>query len=104
MKLGDGAFPTLSPDGKWALAMSPGLTRTLVKIPTGAGESTRIATGNVQAQGAYFFPDGRRILLIGSEPGHGLRLWVVDSDNAAPHPVSPEGVSFRYRGCIAPDG
>ena len=104
VRLGDGAFPTLSPDGKWALAMSPGTPRTLVKIPTGAGESRKIVTGDVHVNGGYFFPDGHHILEIGNAPGHGLRLWVQDSETGAPRPVSPEGVSFRYRGCISPDG
>jgi eukaryotic-like serine/threonine-protein kinase len=104
VRLGDGLFPTLSPDGKRLLAMSPDANRALLEIPVGPGQSHTISTGDVRVQGAFFFPDGRRILDIGSVAGHGLQLWVQDSETATPRPITPEGVTFRYRGCISPDG
>jgi hypothetical protein len=107
VRLGDGLTPTLSPDGKWVLALipAPGGKRNLIKLPTGAGESRSISTGNVQAHQAYFFPDGHHILEVGSTAdGHGLRLWVQDGENSTPRPFSPEGVTFRYRLCISQDG
>src|SRR4029077_2635267 len=39
-----------------------------------------------------WFPDGRRILLAGSEAGRGVRLWVQDVPDGTPKPVSPEGL------------
>src|SRR5262249_13803489 len=74
-------------------------------IPTGAGDSHPIRTGNIFINQAYFFPDGHRILEAGSGPDdHGLRLFVQDGPDATPRPFSPEGVQFHYRGCISPDG
>jgi serine/threonine protein kinase len=107
VRLGDGLAPTLSPDGKWVLALIPGPDgrRSLMQFPTGAGESHAIATGSVQVHQAYFFPDMHHILELGSvADGHGLRLWVQDLDGGAPRAISPEGAGFRYRGCISRDG
>jgi Tol biopolymer transport system component len=107
IRLGDGTAATLSPDGKWVLALVADSTghRTLIQLPTGAGESRTITTGSVQVHSAYFFPDGRHILEVGNAAGgHGLRLWVHEPGQGSPRPISPEGINFRYRSCISPDG
>jgi eukaryotic-like serine/threonine-protein kinase len=104
VRLSDGSAPSLSPDGKWVLARGFSLQHALLKLPTGAGESGTISTGDVQAHQAFFFPDGRHILLMGNQTGHGLRLWVGDTSGSAPQPISPEGATVRRRGCISPDG
>lgn len=104
VRLSDGNAPSLSPDGKWVLGRSFSLQHAMLKLPTGAGESATISTGDVQANQAFFFPDGRHILLLGSQSGHGLRLWVEDASGGAPKPISPEGATARRRGCISPDG
>src|ERR1700683_251850 len=107
VRLGDGLGPSLSPDGKLVLAMVPTTDnrRTLVVVPTGAGDTRTISTAGVQVNAAYFFPDTRHILLLGSiAGGRGLRLWVQDLDGGAPRPFSPEGVRTRRRGAISPDG
>jgi eukaryotic-like serine/threonine-protein kinase len=104
VRLGEGRSPTLSPDGKWVLARAPGAKHELLQLPTGAGESRTISTGDVLSQYAYFFPDARHILEVGSEPNHGLRLWIQDSDGGKPQPISPEGAMVRRRQCISPDG
>jgi hypothetical protein len=105
VRLGDGRSPTLSPGGDWVLAVSFAVQRGILKLPTGAGESRTISTGDVQVHRAFFFPDARNILELGSAPGsHALRLWVQDSQQGPPRPISPEGVTVGYRSCISPDG
>jgi len=105
VRLGDGRSPSLSPDGKWALALNSSARRGLIELPTGAGESRAISTGEVHVHQAFFLPDGRHILELGSIPGgHGLRLWLQGVEEGAPRPVTPEGVSIAYRSCISPDG
>jgi len=105
IRLGEGRDPTLSADGKRALANNFPRRRDLLELPTGAGESRTITTGEVVANQAYFFPDGRQILEVGSSgAGHGRRLWVQDSQGGSPRAISPEGVEIRHRGCISPDG
>ena len=79
--------------------------RKVIKFPTGPGESETISTGKVVAHGAWFFPDGHRLLLLGAESsGHALRLWEMDGEQGTPHAFTPEGVTFRGRGSISPDG
>ncbi|HXZ42956.1 MAG TPA: protein kinase, partial [Terriglobales bacterium] len=104
VRLSEGNAPSLSPDGKWVLGRSFSLQHAILKLPTGAGESGTISTGDVQTHQAFFFPDGRHILLLGNQSGHGLRLWVQDASGGAPQPISPEGATVRRRGCISPDG
>lgn len=104
VRLGDGRSPTLSADGKSVLAMSLNLPHAILELPTGAGESKTISTGDVKLHAAYFFPDGSRILMLGNQPGHGLRLWVLNVSGGTPQPFTPEGVNLRARGCISPDG
>jgi WD40 repeat protein len=107
VRLGNGVFPALSRDGKKVLALVPGPDgkRRLTELPTGAGESRTISTGDVQVQGACFFPDGQRILELGNAAGaNGQRLWVQDASGGKPRPISPEGVDSRMTGTIAPDG
>lgn len=104
VRLGDGRFPTLSPDGKSALALTAGARRGLMELSTGAGESRTISTGEVQVQRAYFFPDSRHILELGSATGsHALRLWVQDSEGGTPRAISPDGANMVFRGCISSD-
>jgi serine/threonine protein kinase/dipeptidyl aminopeptidase/acylaminoacyl peptidase len=107
VRLGSGVYPELSGDGKKVLALVPGPDgkRKFVELPTGAGESRTIPTGNVQVQAAHFFPDGKRILELGNAVGaNGQRLWVQDANNGTPKAITPEGVDTRMAGAIAPDG
>jgi hypothetical protein len=50
---------------------------------------------------ASFFPDGRRIIFVGSEPGHARRCWLQDLDGGKPRPITPEGVIGAV---LSPDG
>lgn len=45
-------------------------------------------------------PDGR-ILFLGSESGHGLRNWVMNSDGTQAHPITPEGTTGT---CVSAQG
>jgi serine/threonine protein kinase len=106
VRLGNGLTPSMTRDGKRVLAMIPAPSgkRTLMELPTGAGESRTIPTGDVQVQGAYYFADGKRILEIGNAAGaNGQRLWIQDGHDGTPKPLSPEGVDSRLTGTISPD-
>jgi predicted Ser/Thr protein kinase len=102
VRLGVGASLALSPDGKWALA-TLGSEGDFVLLPTGAGEPRRLGKAGIKTQWAEWFPDGERLLVSGSEPGHGNRLYLRDLGSGAPRAVSPEGVTFFWR-ALGPDG
>jgi hypothetical protein len=76
----------------------------LVLLPTGAGERRALPPSGIDADAGVFFPDGRRLLLWGHEPGQASRLFVLDLADAKPKPISPEGVSLLRWRAIAPDG
>jgi hypothetical protein len=102
-RLADGMPLALSPDGRWVVArpLRPPLKLTL--IPTGAGDTRVFELGAIATIGqAEWFPDGRRILFVGTEPGSPPRSYVLDlNTNDAPKPaLSDNGVGTL----ISPDG
>jgi Tol biopolymer transport system component len=102
VRLGEGWATSLTSDGRWALTISAGGT-PVVLLPTGAGEARTLTyTGKTFLTGR-FFPDGRHLLLVGIEAGHGARLYVGDRDAGALRAISPEGLSGMGV-CISPDG
>ncbi len=103
IRLGDGNATGLSPDGKWALAIQPTTPPSLVALPTGAGDSrTVLRDGFDQIFTAKWFPDGRRILLLASQPGQQIRSYLLDLDSGeAPRALTEEG---HYGALLTPDG
>ena len=102
VRLGEGAAMGLSPDGAWALSLVPGPPPHLVLYPTGAGEKRVLNRGNIENyDSAQFFPDGKRVLACGNEPGHAMRCYVQDIAAGPARPVTPEGTRSAL---ILPDG
>jgi Tol biopolymer transport system component/predicted Ser/Thr protein kinase len=104
MRLGEGRSFALSPDGQWALIARKPASGELTLLPTGPGEPKQLPKSDIACQWASFFPDGRRILISGSEPNRGVRLFVCDLPNGKPRAITPEGVSSRLFHAISPDG
>ena len=103
VRLGDGQSLALSTDGKWALACRGDKQTDLFLLPTGAGEPRQLQGHNIVHSTATWFPDGKRILLAGTEADHGLRLYVQDIEADKIAAVTPEGtngLSFA----LSPDG
>lgn len=93
VRLGEGNGMSLSPDGKWAIAIIPSAPPKLALLPTGPGESRVLpATGLEQIAGGKWFPDGRRIALLGQETGKAWRTYVVDVTTGKVEPLTPDGV------------
>ncbi len=106
VRLGDGAPLALSPDEKWVLCTRVDSLTDLFLLPTKAGEAKALphgALGQINNARAAWFPDGKRFLLSGSEPGQGGRLYVQDLNGGNPQPISPEGTdSLTFS--LSPDG
>ena len=103
VRLGEGNALGFSPDGRWALSIKKLENGQFTLLPTGAGEPKELAKSGIAINSATPFPDGRRILISGNEPGHGSRLFVQDISGGEPRAFSPEGVSFIFP-TLSPDG
>jgi len=103
VRLGEGNALGFSPDGRSALSIKDLSNGQFTLLPTGAGEPKELAKTGVAINSATYFPDGKRILISGNEPGHGSRLFVQDIPAGKPRAISPEGVSFIFP-TLSPDG
>jgi Tol biopolymer transport system component len=100
VRLGEGRALSLSPDGKWALSRLRGTSQCLL-LPTGPGEVRPLPTGNLECEHASWFPDGKRLLVVGKEPGRPFRLFTQDLDGRERRALTPEGLAVNYFGTIA---
>ncbi|HVM94544.1 MAG TPA: protein kinase [Terriglobales bacterium] len=91
--LGPGGAIGLSPDGKWAISQTQDSPSQLRLLPTGAGEQRALTNDNISHSWAHWFPDGKRIIFTGNEPGKGVKLYVYDMDSGKSTPISQEGVN-----------
>jgi eukaryotic-like serine/threonine-protein kinase len=107
VRLGQGSATAFSPDGKWTLVLRQNVTPPdFVLLPTGVGEQRSVSTGKViPAAGGQFFPDSKRIVFQGNEPGHASRVYVMSVDGGQPRSITPEGFGLgSYPHSISPDG
>jgi eukaryotic-like serine/threonine-protein kinase len=106
VRLGDGYGGGLSPDGQWALSIdfysSPS---RLVLLPTGAGQPQVVPSSGFNYDWGYWLPDGKQILVRGSNPGEVPGLFVQRLDSSELHRVSGAtlGAGLRFL-AISPDG
>ena len=108
VRLGEGMGTGLSPDGQWVLAvrLHPRPAQ-LVLIPTGPGEERILTRDQINHRTGAWFPDGRRVLFVGDEPGKGPRLYVQEIDGGAPRAISGEftkGTMWMTWRAVSPDG
>jgi DNA-binding beta-propeller fold protein YncE len=100
--LGEGGAVALSPDGKSVIASTQDSPSQLKLLTTGAGEAKDLTKGNINHSWAHWFPDGKRILLSGNEPGKGVKLYVRELASGKSQAITPEGVNGTAF-VIAPD-
>ena len=100
VRLGDGGFAALSPDGQWVLS-SVGSPAKLVLLPTGVGEPRQLTDDKTDHFNFAWLPDSKSIVYSASEGDHGPRSYLLDIQGGAPKPITPEG---RFGGLVTPDG
>ena len=108
VRLGDGMALALSPDTRWVVAFphnaTSGVIARLFLTPTGAGEPRPLPAGKIASYfDAFWFGDGKRLLLAAAEEGRPRRLFVQDLPDGEPRPATPEGVTTTTHS-ISPDG
>jgi WD40 repeat protein len=102
VRLGEGWAGDLSPDGRWALAVVPTSPDRLMLYPAGPGEPRRLESGDIREySSARWFPDGKRILVCGTEAKQTSRCYAQDVSGGKPRPVTSEG---SRNGIVSPDG
>jgi serine/threonine protein kinase/Tol biopolymer transport system component len=103
IQLGKGSAEDLSPDGKWALSLSPDKPVHLTLLPVGAGQAKEIPLPGFDhlQMGAQFLPDGKRVVIDGNLSGHAGQSFVVDLADGQPRAITPEG---SYATVASPDG
>jgi serine/threonine protein kinase/Tol biopolymer transport system component len=100
IRLGDGGFGSLSPDGKWVLSEDRSPAK-LVLLPTGVGEPRELTDNKVDHFNAGWIPDGKSVFYSSAEPGHAPRTYVLDVQGGTPRAITPEGA---IGGFVTPDG
>src|SRR6202522_58558 len=103
IRLGEGGASALSPDQKWVLVVTPLSPGQLRLLPTGPGETQSLTNDSINHQWARWFPDGKRFVFSGNEPGHGVRFYMEDISGGTPKAISPEGVDAQNF-AVSPDG
>ena len=104
VRLGEGNALGLSPDDQWALAQifTP---PQLVVYPLGAGDAVHPKPGPLEgAATAFWFPDGKSLLVFGHEKGKPPRSYRQMLPDGLPIALLPEGVDPAQASPISPDG
>jgi hypothetical protein len=91
----------LSPDGKYALTLSPLHRSRFRAVPLGEGKPIDLPSTGLEYQWARYFPDGQRLLALANEPGRPLRLFVQPLEGK-PFPITPPTVVRNV--AISPNG
>jgi Tol biopolymer transport system component len=93
VKLGSGLCIALSPDGQWAVTVDRGESQGLTLVPTGPGEPRRLPpSGLARIDRGTFFPDGKRLALIGAKTATSpTTVFVYDLKTGESRPVTSEG-------------
>ena len=100
VRLGEGGFGRLSPDGQWVACLL-GSPRKLMLLPTGVGEPRQMTDDQNDHGSAAWLPDSKSIVFSANEPGHGPRMYVKDIQGGTPRVLTPEGTAGNL---ITPDG
>lgn len=110
VRIGEGAGEAISPDGKWVIT-KPAKGGPLSLVPTGAGETRQLTHDDISYGSVRYLPDGKQLLAMGIESGHGARDYLIDLGSGNAKPITPEGIAGttlssdgRNVAVIGPDG
>ena len=104
IRLGDGDALGFSPNGRWLAVNMPSTGNELALLPLGAGEARFFKAARVRflpERVSPWMPDGKSFLILGTEPGHGLRTYLQSIDGGDPKPIVPDDI---IGDAISPDG
>jgi Tol biopolymer transport system component len=97
--LGNGAAPTLSPDGQSVVTIQDNPSAVVI-YAVGPGQTKTVALPGFALGIAGLMPDGKHLWFNGHEPSHGTRYYMTDLESARPRPLTPEGVRSSLLGLV----
>jgi Tol biopolymer transport system component len=103
VRLGDGTAVSLSPDGKWVLALNISSPAQFVLLPSGAGEAQPFTHDSLYHASASWLPDSKGIVFTAKQEGQGARIYLQKSIADKAVPISPEGIDPLIL-VLSPDG
>jgi eukaryotic-like serine/threonine-protein kinase len=92
IRLGDGAFSALSPDGKWVAALDLSSPVQIQLLPIGAGQPRRLTNAALQHVRVGWIPDGSGLVCTAAEPNHPPRSYWMDLSGKT-RAITPEGTA-----------
>ena len=98
IRLGDGGFAVLSPDGKLVAALES--SRQIAILPTGAGER-KLLTQTSNVAFLDWTPDGKQIVYAARPPGSLIRSYVADIASGQVRALAEPGIAGTL---VSPDG
>lgn len=102
VRLAAGRALALSPDTKWALCAPAYAASTYMElVPTGAGQTRRIAVDGLTISSARFLLDGKQVVVEATESGQRQRVYLFDLEAGSRRALTPEGV---WNWALSPDG
>ena len=93
-QIGEGYATALSPDGNWAMVAPRANPAQLVALPLHAGDARPLTADQIHHVYGRWLPDGKHIVFVGAEPGHGPRYYVQDAAPGKPRAISTEDIVF----------
>jgi len=105
VRLSDGNSNSLSADSKWVMGLTGVDLNNLIFLPAGTGQAQIVNLGTMGYHWGNWLPNGKQVLFVGNEPGHGSRIYLMDTPKGKPRPVTAEGIGVvNYTHFVSPDG
>jgi serine/threonine protein kinase/Tol biopolymer transport system component len=89
VRLGEGGFGALSPDGKWVAAVDNQSPAQIALLPTAAGERRQLTSDSLDHDSLAWVQDGSALVFTASEPNRPQRTYWMDL-NGKTRPITPE--------------
>jgi serine/threonine protein kinase/Tol biopolymer transport system component len=100
VRLGNGGFGYLSPDGQWVIALDRSPAKIMI-LPTGVGEPRQLTDDKTDHFNPAWLPNGKSIVFSTAEAGRQPRTYLLDVQGGTPRALTPEGT---FGGIVTPDG
>jgi Tol biopolymer transport system component len=92
VRLGDGDYPAMSPDGKWVAALDLSSPPQIELLPAGIGQPRRLTNDTLTHTRVAWIPDGSGLVCEAAEPNQQTRSYWLDL-NGKSRAITPLGTA-----------